>query len=303
MNHIPVLLNEVIEFLDPKPGQRFIDATINGGGHSKAIIDKILSTPTESSEPEGKLLGIEWDSRIYRNALSIFAEEPYRDHVLIVNDSYANLSEIVKQKNFTDSNGILFDLGMSSWHIEESGKGFSFMRLEPLDMRYHNDGVMAADILNNYREENLEYIIREYGGESFAKRIAGEIAKFRKNKSFENTFELVEVIKKAVPFWYRMRWIHPATKTFQALRIEVNQELKNIEKGLEEAIKIIKPGGRIAVISFHSLEDKIIKSKFRQWAKEEKGMIITKKSIKPIYKEIENNPRARSAKLRVFQKI
>src|SRR3989338_11663256 len=127
------------------------------------------------------------------------------------------------------------------------------MRLEPLDMRYHNEGVTAADILNNYREENLEYIIREYGGESFAKRIASEIAKFRKNKSFENTFELVEVIKKAVPFWYRMRRIHPATKTFQSLRIEVNQEIKNIEKGLDSGIRVVRSGGKIAVISFHSL--------------------------------------------------
>lgn len=302
MTHIPVLLNEVMEVLDPKPGGKFIDATINGGGHSRAILDRILSTPTESSGPEGKLLGIELDLQIYKNALLIFEREPYKDHILIINDSYVNLNEIAKQKNFTDSDGILFDLGMSSWHIEESGKGFSFMRLEPLDMRYHDDGLTAADILNNYREENLEYIIREYGGEGFAKRIASEVAKFRKNKLFENTFELVEVIKMAVPFWYRMRRIHPATKTFQALRIEVNQELKNIEKGLEEGLKVIKPGGRIAVISFHSLEDKIIKSKFRQWAKEEKGMIVIKKAIKPTYKEVEKNPKARSAKLRVFQK-
>ena len=299
--HTPVLSNEVIKYLDPRPGQKFIDATINGGGHAMAILNKILSTPTGSSGPEGKILGTELDKGIYERSLSVFGKDSYKNNVVIVNESYVNIFEIASRENFLNADGILFDLGISSWHIEESGKGFSFMREEPLDMRFHGSGPTASDILNNYSQKNLEYIIREFGGESFAKSIAGGIVKRRKAKDFENTFELVGVIKDSVPFWYRMRRIHPATKTFQAIRIEVNQEIKNIEKGLDSGIRVVRSGGKIAVISFHSLEDKIIKNKFRNWQKEGKGVIMTKKPVKPDFQEIKENIRARSAKLRVFE--
>ncbi len=293
MLHIPVLLNEVVKYLDPKPGQKFIDATINGGGHAKKILERIL--------PGGRLLGIEIDPRIYRKALSLFKEERRKNYITIIRDSYARLGDIAQKTNFTGADGILFDLGMSSWHIEESGKGFSFAKPEPLDMRFYGCGITAADVLNSYKLENLQYIIREYGGEKFAGNISKEIVNFRKNKPFENTFELVGAIKKSVPSWYLNRRVHFATKTFQALRIEVNQELKNIQKGLEEAVGIVKPGGKVAVISFHSLEDKIVKNQFRSWGKEGKGMIITKNPVKPTPQEVKENPRSRSSKLRVFK--
>lgn len=296
MIHTPVLLNGVIKYLDPKPGQKFIDATINGGGHAFAILDKIGRT--------GKLLGIEQDKNLFNSIQEKIQRSKFRDNVILVNDNFKNLKKIGEDNGFIDADEILFDFGMSSWHIEESGRGFSFMKDEPLDMRfYEKEGITAADILNGYKQENIEYIIREYGGERFAKSIAREIVRHRKEKEFKNTFDLVEVIKKATPLWYRTgRRIHSATKTFQALRIEVNQELENIKSGLEGAIKTLKPGGKIATISFHSLEDKIVKNQFRGWIKEGRGIIITKKPIKPSTDEIRQNPRSRSAALRIFQK-
>jgi len=295
MIHIPVLLNEVIENLNPKLGQKYIDATINGGGHAKVILDRIL--------PDGELLGIELDLQLFKKSLLVFKKKPYVKNITIIHDSYVRLVEIADRKGFMNADGILLDLGMSSWHIEESGKGFSYNRLEPLDMRFHNEGLTAADILNTYSRENLEFIISEYGGEKFARKISQEIMRQRKNKPLESTFDLVEAIKESVPPWYRKHRKHFATKTFQSIRIEVNQEIKNIKLGLKEAIKTIKSGGRIAVISFHSLEDKIIKNQFRKWGKEGLGKIITKKPTSPSRAEIRDNIRSRSAKLRVFQKI
>ena len=288
--HIPVLQKEVIEYLDPKPNENFIDCTIGEGGHTLAILEK--------NGPEGKVLGIEWDPELYKNLKKEIPRWNLGKRVVLVNDSYTNLKEIVEREKFQPVSGILFDLGFSSWHLEESGRGFSFEKNEPLDMRYNLENPLTAEkIVNNWPEREIEKILREYGEERFARRIAREIVQERKIKPIKITFQLVETIKKATPIWYHHRKIHPATRTFQALRIAVNDELKNLEIALPQAVEILEKDGKLAVISFHSLEDRIVKNFFRENLK-----VITKKPIKPSLEEIELNRRSRPAKLRVGAK-
>lgn len=288
--HIPVLKNEVIGYLNPKPNQNFIDATIGEGGHTLTILER--------NGPEGKVLGIEWDPILHQQLKESWIRRNLEQRVILVNDSYSNLKEIVERENFKNFSGILFDLGLSSWHLEESKRGFSFLKDEPLDMRYNLKSSLTAEkILNDWPEEKIEKILKEYGEERFAKRIVREIIKTRKIKPIKTTSQLVEVIKKTTPGWYHHRKIHFATRTFQALRIAVNDELDNLKVALPQALEILETGGRLAVISFHSLEDRIVKNFFRQNLK-----IITKKPIRPSPEEIKSNPRARSAKLRVGEK-
>ncbi len=300
MIHTPVLQKEVLQYLDPKPNENFIDCTIGEGGHAIAILKR--------NAPRGKLLGIDQDPKQIENCkLKI---ENFKNRLILVNDSYTNLKKIVEKNKFNQVSGILFDLGMSSWHLEESGRGFSFMRDEPLDMRYDikaqssklkaQNFLTVKKIVNEYPQEKIEEILKEYGEERFNRRIAKAIIKERKIKPIKTTFQLVEVIKKAVPRNYEKGRIHPATRTFQALRIAVNDELNNLRKVLPQAIEILAPGGRIVIISFHSLEDRIVKNFF----KEEKNIeIITKKPVIASEEEIETNPRSRSAKLRACQKF
>ena len=300
--HEPVLLNEVIEYLNPQPGQRFIDATINGGGHALAIIERI--------KPDGILMGLEWDPVIYRN-FQPNTDQPQAEkrNLILINESYTKLTQETEKHNFNNIDGILFDLGMSSWHIEESGRGFSFMRDEPLDMRYNPTQTQetAAVIINKYPPEELEKIFKEYGEERFTRSIVKKIIEVRKQKPIIRTFELTEAIREAVPFWYQRSKIHYATRTFQALRIAVNHELENIKTGLKQALDVLKngpngTGGRLAVITFHSLEDRIIKNFFKQQAIEGKIKILTKKPLRASQAEMAENPRARSAKLRIAEK-
>lgn len=288
--HIPVLKNEVIEYLNPKANQNFVDATIGEGGHSLAILER--------NGPEGKVLGIEWDTELYNQLKEKYPRFYLGKRLILVNDSYRNLKEIVERENFRHIQGILFDLGLSSWHLKESKKGFSFLRDEPLDMRYNRKSSLTAEkILNDWPESEMEKILREYGEERFAKRIARKIIKIRKIKPIKTTFQLVEVIKRATPSWYHHQKIHFATRTFQALRITVNDELNNLKIALPQALEVLERGGRLAVISFQSLEDRIVKNFFQKELK-----VITKKPIRPSLEEIKSNPRARSAKLRVGEK-
>lgn len=297
--HTPVLLKEVLKYLDPKPGAKIIDATLGDGGHAMAIVERIL--------PEGKLLGIEIDRVLFEAFDSRFKNHELRGGIILINDSYINLKSIAEQNDFTEANGILFDLGMSSWHIDESGRGFTFQKDEPLDMRFSSPAYnlppkTASEIVNRYSEPELAKILREYGEERFARSIAGAIVGARRQNRIETTFQLVEIVKSVVPFWYRRGRIHFATRTFQALRIAVNDELNNIQRGLEQAVEALASGGRIAVISFHSLEDRIVKNFFRSHDKKTLK-IITKKPITASGQEVKDNPRARSAKLRVAEKI
>jgi 16S rRNA (cytosine1402-N4)-methyltransferase len=297
--HIPVLQKEVLEYLNPKPNENFIDCTIGEGGHTAAILER--------NGPKGKVLGIELDPELHKRlkAAEIKNEKlKIKNRLILVNDSYVNLEEIVRRENFKRISGIFFDLGMSSWHLEESGRGFSFQKNEPLDMRYNpRNPLTAARIVNYYSSQEIEKILRDYGEERFAKKIAKEIVTIRKIKPIETTFQLVEIVKNATPSWYHHRRIHPATRTFQAIRIAVNDELNNLEKVLPQVIEILNPGGRLVVISFHSLEDRIIKNFLKEKAKENILKILTEKPIKPSLGEIKINPASRSAKLRVCQKL
>lgn len=296
INHVPVLLNEVLEYLDPKPGQKFIDATAGGGGHAFALVEKI--------KPDGKLLAVEWDEKIFSN---LEADPRYlrnRKNIVLVNSSYVNLGTIAKTEGFMESDGVLFDLGLSSWQLGESGRGFSFQKEELIDMRFSvKERLTAGEIVNKFSPDRLAEILRDYGEERFARKIAAIIARERKRKEIETTGQLVEIIKQALPSRYRHQKIHFATRTFQALRIAVNDELNNIQIGLEQAVEIMKTGSRLAVISFHSLEDRIVKLFFRE--SKDKGLlrILTKKPLTAARQEILNNPRARSAKLRLAEKI
>ncbi len=298
-DHIPVLLQEVLGYLDPKPNDNIIDGTVGNAGHAKALLEK--------TAPHGKLLGIDADSAQVTNARRELAA--FSERVILVNDSYANIAEIVDRVRVRPIHGILLDLGYSSWHMEQSGKGFSFMKDEPLDMRYGlpaqaGDGELtAAQIVNRFPQPDLERIFQEYGEEKFSRQIAREIANTRKHQEISTTAQLVTIIGQAIPEKFKHGKIHYATRIFQALRIAVNSELQTVEHGVRESIRVLESGGKLAVISFHSLEDRIVKNLFRDAQKEGTVTILTKKPVVAEPAEIAGNPRSRSAKLRVISKL
>ena len=279
VNHIPALLGETLRGLNFKKNSLVIDATADGGGHARAILDNL--------GPAGRLIGTDWDlGMIERLQEELKGEKRLKLFHL-------NFSEIEKVAGSRRPDAILFDLGLSSLQLSASGRGFSFRASEPLEMTFNAEThPNVRELLRKISERELEEIIRTYGEEPFAKRISRAIVAARRQKEIGTAKELAEIIAKVRP---RLGRIHPATKTFQALRIYVNQELENLKRGLEGAWKIIKPGGRIAVISYHSLEDRIVKNFSR-----EKGQVA--KPIRPSRAEILKNPRARSAKLRIIEK-
>ncbi|MHA1499906.1 MAG: 16S rRNA (cytosine(1402)-N(4))-methyltransferase RsmH [Promethearchaeota archaeon] len=293
MIHIPVLQKQVIQYLNPKPNENFIDATIGGAGHSLEIL--------KITEPNGKILGIDADPEQIKNIKNKILDAKVKNRLILENDSYVNLENIIKKYDFKPINGILFDLGMSSWHLEDSGRGFSFQKDEPLNMRYdgnYQEELTAEYIINRWSEKEIETILREYGDERFSGKIAKEIVRSRKDKKIKTTFQLIEIIKKSIPIWYQKKRIHFATRTFQALRIAANDEFENIKKGLEQAVKNLKKGARIVIISFHSSEDRIVKLFLKEKAKQGFIKIETKKPVTPCFEEIKINKRSRSAKLR-----
>jgi 16S rRNA (cytosine1402-N4)-methyltransferase len=294
MKHEPVLLNEVLEYLRPVPGGQYIDATMNGGGHMLAIAEHI--------QPAGVVLGIEWDSELLKQFELKGESLKFKDNLITVNDSYVNIAKIAERFSIAPD-GIIFDLGLSSWHYEVSGRGFTFKKDEPLDMRFNTaTGVPASEIVNLYTVPELEQILRDYGEEHFARSISEAIGINRKKKPIMTTQDLVAVINVAVPDWYKHRKIHFATKTFQALRVVANDELGNVAKGIRAAIDILKPGGRLVVISFQGHEDKIAREIFKEQVK---AGIITqpiKGTLRPTWPEQQANPRSRSAKMKVVEK-
>lgn len=291
MSHFPVLLKEVLENLDPKPNQNFIDATVGDGGHSKEIL--------KLTAPNGKLLAIDRDIDSIIRAKSSLSE--FENRVLYINESFGNIAEIAKENKFNGISGVLFDFGMSSSQLLNSGRGFSFKKDEILDMRFDGKGpITAEDIVNNYSESSLEEIFKKWGEEPKAKIIAKAIAGQRKINAIKTTGELVKIVELVKR---RDRKIHPATLIFQALRIEVNQELGEIKKALENTYRILLKNGRAAFISFHSLEDRLIKNWIRDFSKQGKIKIINKKPITASEKELKINHRSRSAKLRIIEKI
>ena len=294
IDHIPVMLKEVINYLDLEPGQTVIDGTVGLGGHALAMLERI--------SPNGKLLGLDKDQANLKRAKLNLA--PYKKQLTLVHDSYLNLKQIAYDQRYYPADAILLDLGFSSVHIEDSTRGFSFQHEGILDMRYDTDQELnASTILKTWSAEDLEKIFRQYGEERHARKIAQSIVQERTNLGDAiPTATLVEIIIRAVPGREKYNKIHPATRVFQALRIAVNNELNTLEQALPQVLGTLKPGGRLAVISFHSLEDRIVKQMFKKFDGT-KIKIITKKPVVPTEEEVKKNPRARSAKLRVAERM
>ncbi|MBI1957079.1 MAG: 16S rRNA (cytosine(1402)-N(4))-methyltransferase RsmH [Candidatus Niyogibacteria bacterium] len=292
MNHTPVLYDEVMRYLKPETGRAFLDATVDGGGHAKGVV--------EAMPRDAIFVGLDRDKTMVDRLSREFSND---GRVRLIVGNFRDLMQIARR--FADSfDGILFDLGMSSLQLEGSGRGFSFQKDEPLLMTYESEPAegqeTAAVIVNGWTESDIAEILKKYGEERFARPIARAIVNARKQKRITTTQELVRVIEDAVPARYRRGRLHPATRTFQALRIAVNDELAALEKGLEGAMTVLAPGGRLVVISFHSLEDRTVKNFLRDSAKEGEGALLTKKPVTALEAEIRSNPRARSAKLRAF---
>lgn len=292
--HIPVLLNQVIEFIDVENGAVFIDATAGGGGHIKAILEKL--------KEDGVLIGIDQDKKMISELEKKFANEK---RLSLINGNFRNIEDLAeKYKGRVD--GILYDLGFNSMQLEESRRGFSFLKNEPLLMTYEANpdpqDLTAERIVNTWREGDIRKIFIEYGEERFAASIARNIVKNRKKSKIKTTADLVNIIQYSIPAKRRRGKIHPATRIFQALRIAVNDELNALEDGLNGGWELLGNNGRMVVISFHSLEDRIVKNFFKSKKREEDSEILTKKPIIPEDLEIAKNPRSRSAKLRAIKK-
>lgn len=292
MSHVPVLLQESVDGLDIKTGDTIVDATLGAGGHSSEIAREFGSGVS--------LVGFDLDS----GALSIAkkAVEDAGGKIITINANFRDLERELSQRGIQASK-FLFDLGVSSMELRQSGRGFSFKYDEPLLMTLSDnpEGITAEDVVNGLSEKELADVIYEYGEERFSRRIAKAIVEARRKSRIKTTFELSDVIKGAVPASYRNGRIHPATRTFQAIRIKVNDELGAIEEGLRGAWAHLK-SGRIAVITFHSLEDRIVKNLFKEFSKEDEGILTTKKPTIPQREEVRTNPRSRSAKLRIIEK-
>jgi 16S rRNA (cytosine1402-N4)-methyltransferase len=292
--HQPVLLNEVLDFLDLKKGYTVLDATLGGGGHAEGILKRI--------SPGGRLIAMDADAAAVERASDKLRD--FHNSFKFINENFRNLDAVLLREEIRSLDGILFDVGISSYQIEDARRGFSIRHDARLDMRL--DGrlkVTAHDIVNSYKEEDLDRIIADLGEEAFHRRIAREIVKRRSAKPIDTTKELAEVVYSAVGRRYRSAKIDPATRTFQALRIAVNDELKALEEGIKKAVSWLKTGRRICVVSFHSLEDRIVKNLFKGYSDLGILKIITKKPVRPSFAEISHNPRSRSAKLRVAERV
>lgn len=306
--HTSVLLEETIAQLNIKPDGIYVDGTLGGGGHSYHIASKLGR--------DGKLIGIDQDEDAIRAAGERL--EPFADRVAIVRDNYCNMRQVLRQMNIEHVDGIMLDLGVSSFQLDQAGRGFSYRYDSVLDMRMDvRQSTSAKEIVNNYSEIELFHIIRDYGEEQFAKNIAKHIVLARKDKPIETTGQLNEIIKAAIPAKMRASGGHPSKRTFQAIRIECNRELEVLKESLNDMIDLLSSCGRLCIITFHSLEDRIVKNAFRQCenpctcpsefpvcvcGKISMGRVITRKPILPAKEELENNKRAHSAKLRVFEK-
>ncbi len=298
MIHKTVLLHEAIDGLDFHEGDVFIDGTLGGGGHTEEVVrrwgDKV------------KIVAIDADREALERATERLTPRIASSQatVTFIQGNFRHIDTILAEAHIEHADKILLDIGLSSNQFEDSGRGFSFQRDEPLNMSFKKDvaeeDLTAREIINDWDEENIRAILEGYGEEKFAYKIAKAIISHRKKKPIETTFELVDIIKSATPKFYHHRKIHPATKTFQALRITVNDEIEALKEGIRKSFDTLAPHGRVAVISFHSLEDRVVKQFFKHMEDEEKGKRITKKPIRPSDEETSENPRARSAKLRIL---
>ncbi len=289
--HIPVMPDEVLEWLAPESGKIILDGTLGLGGHSSLIAQKLGTA--------GRLIGLDRDIGAIAIARARLASAPCR--VDTVHTRYSQMEQALQELGVAGVDGILLDIGVSSMQLDRAERGFSFMRAGPLDMRMDkSQGITASDVVMTYSEEDLARVIYEYGEERFSRRIAREIVEARKSKAITTTLELAEIIEHAVG---RRGRIHPATRSFQGLRIEVNQELRELEDGISAAATVLNPGGRFVLITFHSLEDRIAKYRLRELAESGIFKLTRRKVVKPLYQECQQNRRAQSAKLRVVEKI
>jgi 16S rRNA (cytosine1402-N4)-methyltransferase len=296
--HIPVMLGEVIELLAPRPGARFIDATVNGGGHTAALL--------EATAPDGRVLGIDRDPAIIAALHQHCAEAIASGRLQLANDSFARLSELLPAHLMADADGVLFDLGLSSHHLDRSGRGFSFKDDEPLDMRFDPTDAAcesAADVLASRDAAELTAIFRTYGEERFASRIARTVVARQRRDPIVTTAQLLDAVEQSLPAAARWRAGRDAARIFQALRIVANDELGAVAAALPQAVAALRPGGRLVVISFHSLEDRLVKHFLRDERQAGRLRILTKKPLLPSEAEIAANPRAGSAKLRAAERL
>lgn len=308
-NHYSVLLNETIEQLNIKPDGIYVDGTLGGGGHASQVAKRLSE--------KGRLIGIDQDADAIRAAGERLA--PYGDRITIIRSNYANMKEELHHIGVEHVDGIVLDLGVSSFQLDTPERGFTYREADaPLDMRMDDRQTRTAkDIVNDYSEMELYRIIRDYGEDKFAKNIAKHIVSARAKKPIETTGELTEIIRASIPMKVQATGGHPAKRTFQAIRIELNQELEVLQNNLDEMIELLNPGGRICIITFHSLEDRIVKTNFKKnenpctcpsdfpvcvCGKKSKGHVITRKPILPSEAELEENSRSKSAKLRVFER-
>ena len=296
-SHTPVMVQEVLSFLSPFSGAVFLDTTLGGGGHSKLILDAI--------QPSGVLVGCDRDRDAIKICIDKFKD--YGNAVRIHHSNFSNIKKILKNENIDYVDGIIFDLGFSSIQMDNPKRGFSISSEDFLDMRMDvNSSLKASEIVNKLSENEIADIIFEYGEEKRSRRIAREIVKYRSKKEIITCKELSNIVLKAIKrnssTFFRK---HPATKTFQALRIFVNNELASLKNALSDAVEVLRPGGRIVVISFHSLEDRIVKNYFRSESKKETPLlkILTKKVVRPVNEEVQKNPRARSSRLRASERL
>lgn len=304
-SHIPVLLNETVDGLDIKENGIYVDGTAGGGGHSAEILSRLK---------DGKLISIDQDPDAIRHVKERFKDNP---NSIIIKGNFGNMKELINERGIYCVDGVMLDIGVSSHQLDTSERGFSFHEEAPLDMRMSQSGQSAADLVNDLSYAELAQIINNYGEEKFASSIARNIVKARQEKRIETTLELAEIIKNSVPQKVR-RDGHPARKTFQALRIAVNHELDVLESGLDDAFELLSKGGRLSVITFHSLEDRIVKQKMASWCtgctcpkefpvcvcgNKPKAKLVNRKPIVASDEELEINARSRSAKLRVCEKL
>lgn len=305
--HYSVMLNECIEGLNIKSDGIYVDGTLGGAGHSSEILKRLSN---------GKLIGIDQDIEALEYSKRKLSNY---NNVIFVHDNFSNIKSILNELEIDKVDGVLLDLGVSSYQLDNPERGFSYMHNARLDMRMNKDNSITAwDVVNKYSKEELTRVIKEYGEENFASKIADLIVKQRKLKPIDTTFELVDIIKDAIPARARREGGHPAKRTFQAIRIEVNQELQILEKAIYDCIDVLKSGGRICIITFHSLEDRIVKNVFKErenpcscskdlpfcvCGKKPELKVITKKPVLPSEKELLENSRSKSAKLRIAEKL
>ena len=306
--HYSVLLEETIEYLNVRPGGIYVDGTLGGGGHAYEVASRLGEN--------GRLIGIDQDADAIKAATERL--EPFKEKVTIVRSNYRNIREVLEGLGIQKVDGIYLDLGVSSYQLDTAERGFTYRENAPLDMRMdQRNEKTAADIVNDYTEMELFRVIRDYGEDKFAKNIAKHIVRARENGRIETTDQLVEIIKAAIPAKMRAEGGHPAKRTFQAIRIELNKELEVLTDSIDTMIDLLNPEGRLSIITFHSLEDRIVKLRFRDnenpcicppnlpvcvCGKKSKGKVITRKPIVPADQELEENKRSKSSKLRVFER-